>query len=440
MTRHGPIIDDIVTTDSFPAPRSPLSMRWTIWDNSDEAQALYLLNRAGNIEDVEQAASHHKCPGQNWIYADDEGNIGFWAAVGIPIREEFAGDKILPGWDGKHEWAGYVPTERQPHLRNPPRGWLATANNRHAGDDYPYVISNSYAPPDRFIRISRMLTERDKLAVDDFKQMQADVYMIMAETWIPLILAAVDPDAEDDLYRRALDTLRHWDYMADSGGVAPAVFHVLFQKTTEHMLKERLGDTLYQRWLVNAFIVYDAMQNLIRNAGSAWFDNPETETIETRDDVLSLSFAEAVDFLDSTFGEDMSKWIWGRLHYLSLQHPVGAHIPVLGGMMNVGPFRMGGASNTINAGLYRLTRPWRMLAGSSQRHIFDLGDIENSLRIIPTGISGNFMSDHYNDQVESWRRVDYRPFHLDRKNVEADAKYRIKMIPAEAADAGELAS
>jgi len=437
MTRHGPIIDDIVASDSFPAPRPPISMRWTIWDFSGEAQALYLVNRARNIDDVERAASLHKCPGQNWVYADDGGDIGFTAAVGIPIREGFVGDKILPGWDGEHEWSGYVPTKQQPHMRNPSSGWIATANNKHIGGDYPYVISNLYAPPDRFVRISRMLCNSEKLSIDDFRRMQADEYMVMAETWAPLILSAVDPASADDLHRQALDTLRNWDFEADSAGIAPAIFHVLFQKTMEHMFAERLGDTLYQRWLVNAFIVHDAMYNLIGNAESAWFDDPATDGMETRDDVLRRSFDEAVVFLDSIFGDDMSAWTWGKLHHLTFLHPVGAHIPVLGGMMNVGPFHMGGASNTVNAGLYRLTQPWRMLAGSSQRHIFDLGETERSLRIIPTGISGNFMSDHYDDQVELWRHVDYRPFHLDRDKIEAEAAYRMKMAPAAGVESGE---
>ena len=86
-------------------------------------------------------------------------------------------------------------------------------------------------------------------------------------------------------------------------------------------------------------------------------------------------------------------------------------------------------SHSIYAGLYRLTEPFSMLAGASQRHIFDLGDMKNSLRIIPTGISGNFMSDHYDDQAERWRQVEYRPFFLEREDVEKDAAYHLTMVP-----------
>jgi penicillin amidase len=429
LTRHGPIIDDILISDSAPLPRRPISMRWTLFDFTDEAEALYLLDRAKNIDDIEHAASLYKCPGQNWTYADDQGNVGFWAAVGIPIRNGFIGNQILPGWDGKHEWSGYVPFDEQPHMRNPARGWIATANNKHVGDDYPYTISNSYAPPDRFIRISRMLTEKEKLNIQDFERMQGDVYMVMAETWMPLILAAVDSTELTTLQKQAFDSLRQWDYYADADRVAPSLFNVLFQKTMENTAKERLGDTLYKAWLVNAFIAFDAMENLITQENSKWYDNPATPQVETRDSVLRHSFADAVDFLDSAYGGNISEWKWGHVHTLTLMNPFGGQIPVVGGLMNAGPFPVGGAGNTVNAGLYRLGHPYAMLAGASQRHIFDLGDTDSSKWVIPGGVSGNFMSDHYDDQVDLWREVKYHPFHLERKNVEADAEEYMKIIP-----------
>jgi penicillin amidase len=436
LTRHGPIIDDILISDSAPLPCRPISMRWTLYDFTDEAEALYLVDRAKSIDDVEQAASYYKCPGQNWTYADDQGNIGFWAAVGIPIRNGFVGDKILPGWDGKHEWSGYVPFDQQPHLRNPARGWIATANNKHVGADYPYVISNSYAPPDRFVRISRMLTEKEKLGIADFERMQGDIYMVMAETWAPLILAAVDSTALSSLQKQALDSLREWNYEADTNRVGAALFNVTFQKTMENTAEVRLGDTLYKDWLVNAFIVFDAMENLIKRDDSKWYDNPATPQIETRDSVLRRSFVDAVDYLDSAYGGDVSEWTWGRVHTLTLMNPFGGQIPIVGKLMNADSHPVGGSGTTVNAGLYRLTHPYAMLAGASQRHIFDLGNTENSEWIIPGGVSGNFMSDHYIDQFDLWRDVRYRSFHLERENVEADAEVRMKIIPPPDTTAG----
>ncbi|MBW2410006.1 MAG: penicillin acylase family protein, partial [Deltaproteobacteria bacterium] len=116
LTRHGPIIDEV---NNFDEPKnSTLSMRWTAYEKLEAIRAFYLLNTSKSIDDVEEAVEYFKCPGQNWVYADDQGNIGYWAAVGIPIRDGFSGAVPVPGWDGKHEWKGYVPTHGQPHMRN----------------------------------------------------------------------------------------------------------------------------------------------------------------------------------------------------------------------------------------------------------------------------------------------------------------------------------
>jgi penicillin amidase len=427
MTRHGIIVDDIINADR--TAEHPIAMRWTLTDFNQEAQALYQVNRAENIDDIERAASLHKCPGQNWVYADDQGNIGYWAAVGIPIRDGFDAGKLLPGWDGNHEWTDYVPTDQQPHMRNPSRGWIASANNKLSGNDLPHIISSYYAPPDRIIRISRLLEEREKLGIDDFKKMQADEYLVMAENWVPRIISALASKTLSEKGRQAFDLLSDWDYNARADQPAPTIFHVTLQETIEGIFKERLGDSLYLYWLSNSFIVHNALNSLLEQERSEWFDNPATESLETLDSVLVAGFNASVDFLTETCGEDINEWKWGQLHSLTLFHPVGRQVPLLGEFMNVGPYPIGGGSHSINASLYRLTEPFSMLAGASQRHIFDLGNMKNSLRIIPTGISGNFMSDHYDDQTERWLRVEYRPFFLEREDVEKDAVYHLTMVP-----------
>ncbi len=427
LTRHGVIVDDIIKVDSL--PQRPIAMRWTITDFGREADALYKVNRAENIDDVEAAAALHKCPGQNWVYADDQGNVGFWAAAGIPIRNGFDGGRLLPGWDGQHEWAGYVPTDQQPHLRNPEQGWIATANNKPVGNDYPYRISSCYVPPDRIIRIARLLTSQEKFGIDDVKRMQADQYLVMAEKWMPKIATALSTAELNEKEREAFATLKQWDFDAPADRPAPAVFHVMVQEFFDAVFKERLGDSLYQYWLGNSFVAHNAANHLIEQDNSPWFDNPATPITETRDTVLVRCFKSAVARLIDLFGDNIAKWEWGRLHSMTFFHPVGRRIPLLRRMMNVGPYPMGGGSNSVNPGLYRLAEPFAVLAGASQRHIFDLSNMENSLRIIPTGISGNFMSDHYDDQAPLWLRVDYRPFHLKREDVEREAKYRLKMKP-----------
>lgn len=432
QTRHGVVINDIIDSSlHVPADSATaIAMRWTLTDFSGEAEALYRLNRATSIDDVERAAALYRCPGQNWVYADDQGNIGYWAAVGIPIREEFGGQGLLPGWDGRHEWSGYVPPGQQPHLRNPEQGWIATANNKQTGDDYPFYISHCYAPSDRIERITALLTEKDKLSVDDFRRMQADDYLIVAERWAPKILAVAKTAPLTATEKAVLDYLASWDYHTSADRVAPTVFHVLWQFIIENTFKEHLGDTLYEYFIAeNTFTVHKAMQHLLGQEQSPWFDNPETEERETLDNVIATSIPEAVAYLEEQLGAESTGWQWGELHTVTFYHPIGRQIPLAGGAFNIGPFPIGGGAHSINPSIYRLAAPWQAVAGASQRHIFDLGDMKNSLRIIPTGVSGNFMSPHYDDQTTQWLEVGYRPFRLDEQAVEDDIVYHLLLTP-----------
>lgn len=427
-THHGPLIDGIIPYDSMPL--TGIAMRWTIFDFHDEAQSLYRLNRARTIDDIETAARLFKCPGLNWVYADTVGNIGFWLAAGIPVRHDFDGASLLSGWDGLHEWDGYITDDSLPHLRNPACGWIATANNKPVGDDYPYPIGHTYCPPERIDRIVELLGERGKLSVDDFTKIQADNQIGMARLWVPIILSAVDTAALEDIQRRALAKLNAWDFDGGQEKAEPAIFHLFLQEVIASMFKSRLGDSLYTYFIgEDLYSVLKGVDHLAELPNTKWFDNPVTTEIEKRDDLVRKAYALAIDSLREIFGDKLEDWRWGDLHSLTIYHPIGRQIPLLGRWMNAGPYPMGGGSTSINVSHYRLTHPFDVIAGASQRHIFDLTNIDNSSRIIPGGISGNFMSPHYADQVGLWHAGQYRPFVLSRQAVEADAVSVTRLTP-----------
>ncbi len=427
VTRHGPVIDDV---NKYREPKGyALSMRWTAPELDQIPRALYIFNRAKTIDDMEKGIEYFKCPGQNIVYADDQGNIGYWAAVGIPIREGFSGMELLPGWDGKHEWKGYVPTGLQPHMRNPERGWIASANNRHAGPDYPYVISNYYAMPDRFLRISEMLTEKEKLGVADFERMHADSLVVLAREWVPVFKKELSDVKLDENEKKALDILSGWDYVATPEGSAPTIFHATVQAMINNTFKNRLGSDLYTQYLGNEDVVFNSLREMVRKGDSVWFDNPNTADVEDMKALITESFKDGVSYLEKEMGKNPDRWAWGKLHTLTFYHPFGKGSPVLGFFLDRGPYPEGGSIATVNPMTYHLTDPWGVYDGASERCIFDLSDMKNSLRVIPAGVSGNFMSPHYDDQIELWRSVTYRPFVIDRKGVDADAKYTLKMKP-----------
>ncbi len=429
LTRHGPVIDDIDTHDT-PAGYA-LAMRWTAPELNTVPMALYAFNRAKTIDDMEKGIEYFKCPGQNIVYADDQGNIGYWAAVGIPIRKGFSGMDILPGWDGQYEWSGFVPTDEQPHMRNPDRGWIASANNKHIGPDYPYVISNYYAMPDRYVRITEMLTEKEKLSVADFERMHADFLTVLAREWVPVFVAHLSDKKLNENEAAALEMLKEWDYVATPESKASTIFHSVVQSMIKNVYKKRLDAEFYNQYLTNEYIVLDSLREMIKKGDSVWFDNPDTQDVEDMDAVITKSFKDGVTYLENEMGNNPSRWTWGKLHTLTFQHPFGKSSPILGFFLNRGPYPVGGSISTVNPMPWHLSEPWDVYHGASERCIFDLSDMKNSLRVIPAGVSGNFMSPHYDDQIELWLTVTYRPFAIDREGVDADARYTINMKPGQ---------
>ncbi len=428
ITRHGPIIDDVNKIEE--AEGFSMSLKWTAPDFPNSIAGFYFANKAKNIDDLEEAAGYHKCSGLNWVYADDQGNIGFWLAMGIPIRNGFKGDVPLPGWDGKHEWNGYVPTEKQPHMRNPAQGWIATANNKTVGDDYPYTIASNFANPDRFTRIAEMLQEKEKLGVEDFKEMQADYLVLLARDWVPILENAISGVELTESESEALSLLTDWDFVANADGVPPAVFHAFVNNLVENTFKARLGDELYDLYVgKNKNIPFNALRYLIDKGQSPWFDDPDTSETEDLNAIFVKSFKEGVQYLEEEMGDNQDKWIWGKLHTLTIYHPFGKKSPLMGALMNIGPFPMGGSIFTVSPTVYHVEKSWEVTDVAGLRHIIDFSDSKNSLRIMAGGVSGNFMSPHYDDQVDKWLKYEYRPFVLDRESVEKDIKYTLIMKP-----------
>jgi penicillin amidase len=259
--------------------------------------------------------------------------------------------------------------------------------------------------------------------------MQADFYVVLAREWVPLMLASLSGKQFSDIENEAIVTLKNWNFVAGTEDIAPTVFHATVNAMIKNTFKKRLGTDLYGQYLRNKDVVFNAMRNLMAADRSSWFDDPDTAEKEGIDDIIAKSFSEAMIYLEERMGSNVDHWKWGDLHTLTLYHPFGKSSSLMGYFMNIGPNPMGGSMATVNPQPYKLSEPWEGYHGASLRYIIDFANRQNSRRVIPAGISGNFMSPHYDDQAELWRTGKYRPFVLDRKGVEADARYELKMMP-----------
>ncbi len=428
LTRNGPIIDDLNKHQY--SHDYVIAMRWTQVDFPKAFKGYWLVNRAKSVKDIETAAGYAKSP-QNWVYADKQGNIGFYFLGGIPKRDNFTGELPMPGWEGKYKWDGYVPDIEQPHLRNPKQGFIVNANNKVEPEGYPYVITKYYATPDRFMRIREMLMEKKQLGVEDFESMLGDVLIVMARDWMRFIVAALENDQLSETEELVLKRFKHWDFHSRKEQVEASVFNVFLNYLSENTFKNRLGQDLYVSYMTgDKNIPFNVLREIIQKGESPWFDNPETEKTESMNDVLAKSFKDAVQYLTNTLGDNIDEWQWGKLHTLTIYHPFGKKSKLLGKFFNLGPFPVGGSIFTVNPTYFKVSKGFQVQGGgASIRHIIDFANPKNSKQILPGGISGNFMSPHYDDQLQLWLEGKYRPFVLDREEVIKDQSYLLRLLP-----------
>jgi len=421
FTHRGPLVTEVKDMDLA----KPISMRWVGNEPSNELRSLYLLNRAKNWEDYKNALKTFVSVSQNIAYADVQGNIGIYCAAGVPIRDGWNGVEIAPGETDQFDWKGLVPFEELPHSYNPKSGFVASANNRSASDEYNHHISYWYAPQYRIDRIQEMLQEELYLSVDDYKRIQGDFKSKMVENLIYKIRLVLNGNSSwNEQEKKAVELINNWDGVLNKESIATTIFEQFYIKLMENIFADELGEELFADYVKVEYNVNNAVDKIWEKGNSVWCDDVTTEKVETLDDNIAKSFKDAIAVLDERYGTDMDEWQWNKVHGLVLEHPMGS-VDILNKIfkMNRGPWPVGGSRHTVSPYRYNVDNPFVVDYGSSHRHIYDTSNWDNSLSIIPTGISGIPASKHYCDQTDSYVNNEYRNDYISRDLVEGSAKY-----------------
>ena len=427
FTHRGPIVNRFKDEKE-----TPLSIRWLGNEMSNEIRGVYLLNRARNWADFREATQMFKSVSQNMVYADVAGNIGLQCAAGVPIRK---GSKIAvyPGNTSLYDWTGLVPFEQLPYEYNPERGYVSSANNKTAPNDYPYYIGTWFAMPNRIDRIREMLEEIPKHGVEDFKRIQIDFKSKKAEEMTPLFLAALMSGNENgEIRQEALNYLYNWNFVLSRDSQAASIFEILYRKVAENLVKDDLSPELLQTFLGERILVENMMANVVSSEKSPLVDDSTTPEVETWNNIVNQAFTETLEELTGRFGSDTKTWNWGKIHTLEISHPLGV-VELLNKTfhLNRGPFPVPGSYHTVSPFSYSYTELYQVKHGASHRHVFDLSNWDASETVIPTGTSGIPASDFYMNQTEMYIENRYHadPFH--QPNVSKAAFYTTKLLPAE---------
>jgi penicillin G amidase len=420
ITRHGPIITELV-----PGETRQLALRWTLYDGLH--MPFFDADSAQNWQDFRKAFSQLDAPGQNVVYADVDGNIGYQATGKVPIRA--AGDGSLPvsGADNAHEWVSYIPFEKLPSIYNPPSGIIATANGRIAPDSYPYSISMEWEAPWRTARIyhvlesGRQFSAADMLALENDVQSEPDQFA--AERFVYAIDHAANASARA---RQAADLLRNWDGRMLASSPAPSITEASIHELTRLLLEPKLGpapehaseeaDLKTLSWKTYHWEMRSVwLENILLHHPERWLP----QKYPNYDDLLAAAVDAAVSSPEAP--NDLASWRWGHVNAVEIQHPVLGRIPFLSHWSGPGVQPQSGSGYTVKA----VTRHH----GPSERFTAELANWDDSTLNTVTGQGGNFLSPYYMDQWKAWYEGTTFTLPFSEKAVDAAGKHMLRLEP-----------
>ncbi len=422
-TRHGPLIDTFVSGVTRPeyvelAPNDTYALRWAGSEHGIRPSIVLGAARATSFEEFRAAALGVACPGQNFVYADVDGTIGYACTGAFPVRRAGDGTVPVPGWSAEHEWDGWIPPDELPWAKDPGRGFLATANNRPHDEAYPHLIGLDFHSPHRALRIAVALEASDDHTLEGMARLQNDTVSLAARETLPMLLELAPYDEEQE---RVLDLLRPWDGDMASSSAPAAVFAVWSRAIGRRVLEPRLGEDLFRHYHAwREPFQCEALPALLRerNTDGAWID----------DDLLRAALEDAIGELRERLGDDPIRWRWGSLHRLRLAHAL-ASIPGLEPLFTAADIPFAGDEQTVMQGGFDAREGYDVAVIPSWRGVYDLADLDRSIGVLPTGVSGNPASLHWNDQTELYAAGEYHALPFTREAVEAATVATLRLVP-----------
>jgi len=438
-THHGPVISDHYLEEGqlddalLELPDDyVVSLAWGTLEPSTLVEAFIGLNLSTNYDQFRTALSKWDIAAQNVVYADIEGNIAYQSTGKVPIRAGGDGRWPVPGWTGEFEWTGVIPYEEMPRMFNPPRGYIASANQPVIPPGNDPFLSGDWDLGYRAARIDDLIAEASgAYTVASAQEMQMDDNDGGAPKVVPHLLA-VSRDSEPIGVMQ--DVLEPWSTgrrvfraSPESPGAAA------YEATWVHLLRLTFHDELPEEsWPEGGSRWFEMVGSLLESPNDPWWDDVSTEIVEDRDTILARALTDAHAELVELLGPDPTTWQWGRIHLAHFEHnSLGqSGIGPIEWLFNrTAPSRLGGGADIVNAVGFYPPDGYRVDWIPSMRMVIDLADLSRSTAINTTGQSGHAFHSHYNDMIEPWTDGKQHPLRWTRDQVVADAAGTLELTP-----------
>lgn len=388
-THHGPVV--YLQGEKAFNMNTPVgyALRWIAHEPNNSVQTFYELNRAKGYDDYVKALSHYAFPAQNFCFASNENNVAIWVNGLFPLKWKEQGKYLLDGTNATHDWAGWIPHAQNPHVKNPPRNFVSSANQFSTDPTYPYYLGWNFAPANRGRRINERLTLMTNATVDSLRVLQNDNMNVDARDFLAGMMKYLNDKDLNDSQKQAVATLRKWNFYNNAEEIGPTIFEEWASRLMDATWKDDLPESDSLPYRFPTF--YRTVELTQKQPTAKWFDDITTKNkVETAAEILNNSFKAAVDSLVKRNGALGEKWQWWQIKATGVRHL----IPGMDALSRLN-IKTGGGPRIVNATGGGHGPSWRM--------IVQLGkEGPKAFGLYPGGQSGNPGSKFYDNMIDKW--------------------------------------
>lgn len=438
-TENGPVLPgSFFGLSAITPPGHAVSLAWTALDPADASMsAAIALMRSRTAADALAAGAGFVAPALNLTLAGPDG-IAMKTVGALPARHpehQSQGRLPSPGWRAENLWQGRQDYAQNPEFSNPEGGILGNTNNKTVERAFPAHVSYNWGDTQRVQRWQRLMQNREVHTRDSFIEAQLDTVSYTARSLLPLIGAdlwytgsSAAAGTREGQRQKALSLLAEWNGEMNEHMPEPLLYAAWLRALQKRLITDELGPLAEEFRRVEPLFIERVYRGI--GGAEAWCDVRQSSPTETCADVARLALDDALVWVEARYGTALETLRWGDAHQASHDHPALGSVPVLKHLVNIRQSTSGG-DNTLQRGLTSAegTDPFLNVHGSGYRGVYDFADPDSSVFIVSTGQSGHFLSRHYEDMAQLWRRGEYIPMSLDEDLARAAAVGVTRLLP-----------
>ncbi len=430
-TDNGPVLPgSFRNLGAITPPGHVAALAWTVLSPRDTSLSAALgVMKAQSVAEAITASETYIAPAQNLTLVD-RATIAMKTIGAIPLRDinhQSQGRMPALGWRSENRWQGRMAYSANPGFVAPVGGILGNTNNKTVDRPFPNHVSFHWGDTQRVQRWQRLMQAREVHTRDSFIEAQLDIVSFTARSLLPLIGAelwftgeAAAPGTSERQRQRALSLLAEWNGAMNEHWPEPLIYAAWLRALQDRLVRDELGPMANTLSHVEPLFIERVFRDV--DGASIWCDVRQSAPLETCADMARLALDDALIWINETYGGQLESLRWGDAHQATHDHAVLGDVPLLRYFVNIRQSTPGG-DNTLLRGLTKAQGPdpFENVHGAGYRGVYDFADPNSSVFVISTGQSGHFLSRHYDDLAQLWRRGEYIPMSLDEGLARAAA-------------------